>query len=48
MIGWELNLALDPNRELVRLATKIPWDDLTQAFGRLYLPTLAHPGFPFG
>ncbi len=46
MIGWELDLALDPNHELVRLATKIPWDDLTQEFGRLYVPELGRPGIP--
>ena len=46
MIGWELDLALDPNHELVRLATVIPWDDLTQEFGRLYVPDLGRPGIP--
>jgi hypothetical protein len=46
MIGWELDLALDPNHELVRLVTKIPWDDLTQEFGRLYVPDLGRPGIP--
>ena len=30
MIGWELDLALDPNHELVRLASKIPWENLAQ------------------
>lgn len=25
MIGWELDLALDPNHELMQLATEIPW-----------------------
>jgi hypothetical protein len=44
VIGWELDLALDPNHEFVRLATKIPWNDLTQAFGRLYVPDLGRPG----
>ena len=46
VIGWELDLALDPNHELVRLATKIPWDDLAQEFGRLYVPDLGRPGIP--
>ena len=40
MIGWELHLALGPNHELVRMATEIPWDGLTQEFGRLYVPDL--------
>jgi IS5 family transposase len=46
VIGWELDLALDPNHELVRLAKVIPWDDLTQEFGRLYVPDLGRPGIP--
>jgi IS5 family transposase len=46
VIGWKLDLALDPNHELVRLATVIPWDDLTQEFGRLYVPDLGRPGIP--
>ena len=46
VIGWELDLALDPNHELVRLASKIPWDDLAQEFGRLYVPDLGRPGIP--
>jgi len=33
-----LDLALDPSHELVRLATVVPWDDLTQELGRLYVP----------
>ena len=46
MIGWKLDLALDPNHELVRLATVVPWDDLTKEFGRLYVPDLGRPGIP--
>ena len=46
VIGWKLDLALDPNHELVRLALVIPWDDLTQEFGRLYVPDLGRPGIP--
>ena len=46
VIGWELDLALYPNHELVRLASKIPWDDLAQEFGRLYVPDLGRPGIP--
>ncbi len=46
VIGGELDLALDPNHELVRLATKLPWEDLTAAFGRLYVPDLGRPGIP--
>ena len=30
----------------MRLATKIPWDDLTKEFGRLYVPDLGRPGIP--
>ena len=41
-----MDLALDPNHELVRLASKIPWDDLAQEFGRLYVPDLGRPGIP--
>jgi IS5 family transposase len=46
VIGWELDLALDPNHELVRLASKVPWDDLAKEFGRLYVPDLGRPGIP--
>lgn len=46
VIGWDLSLALDPNHELFRLAEKIPWDDLTREFGRLYVPDLGRPGIP--
>ena len=46
MIGWELDLALDPNHELVRLALRVPWEDLAQEFGRLYVPDLGRPGIP--
>lgn len=46
MIGWDLSLALDPNHELFRLAERIPWDDLTKEFGRLYVPDLGRPGIP--
>lgn len=46
MIGWKLDLALDPNHELLRLAAVIPWDDLAQEFGRLYVPDLGRPGIP--
>lgn len=46
VIGWKLDLALDPNHELVRLATVVPWDDLTKEFGRLYVPDLGRPGIP--
>lgn len=46
VIGWKLDLALDPNHELLRLAAVIPWDDLAQEFGRLYVPDLGRPGIP--
>lgn len=46
MIGWDLSLALDPNHELFGLAERIPWDDLTKEFGRLYVPDLGRPGIP--
>ena len=41
-----MDLALDPNHELVRLATKVPWDNLAQEFGSLYVPDLKPPGIP--
>jgi len=46
VIGWEFELALGPNHELVRLALKIPWEDLAQEFGRLCVPDLGRPGIP--
>jgi len=46
VIGWKLDLALDPNHELVRLAAVIPWEDLTKEFGRMYVPDLGRPGIP--
>ncbi|WP_291270429.1 transposase [Geothrix sp.] len=46
VIGWKLDLALDPNHELVRLAAVIPWEDLTAEFGRMNVLDLGRPGIP--
>lgn len=46
VIGWQLDLALNPNHELVRLASAIPWDRLAEDFGTLYCADNGRPGVP--
>jgi IS5 family transposase len=46
VFGWKLDLALDPNHELVRLAAVIPWEDLKKEFGRMYVSDLGRLGIP--
>ncbi len=41
-----MDLALDSNHELERLAAKIHWDDLMQEFGHLYVLDLGRLGIP--
>jgi len=43
-----LDLALDMDHELVRLAGVIPWDDLAAEFDRSTAPTMADPLSPSG
>jgi len=46
VIGWQLDLALNPNHELFRLASVIPWDRLATDFGALYCADNGRPGVP--
>jgi len=41
-----LDLALDLDHELVRLAGVIPWDHLAEEFGPLYCADNGRPGVP--
>lgn len=44
LIGWRLDMVLDADQELYRLAAAIDWAALETAFGRLYVPDLGRPG----
>lgn len=46
MIGWSLEMVLDPSHELYRLAGVIDWASLESEFGRLYCPDNGRPGVP--
>ena len=38
MIGWSLEMVLDPEQELFKLARIIDWSRLEAEFGGLYCP----------
>lgn len=46
MIGWSLEMVLDPSQELYRLASVIDWAALEAEFGKLYCPDNGRPGVP--
>ncbi len=46
MIGWSLEMVLDPSQELYRLAAVIDWAALEAEFGKLYCPHTVRPGVP--
>ncbi len=46
MIGWSLEMVLDPSQELYRLAAVIDWVALEAEFGKLYCPDNGRPGVP--
>ena len=46
MIGWSLEMVLDPSQELYRLAAVIDWAALEAEFGKLYCPDNGRPGVP--
>ena len=46
MIGWSLEMVLDPSQELYRLAGVIDWAALEAEFGKLYCPDNGRPGIP--
>ena len=46
MIGWSLEMVLDPEQELFKLARIIDWSRLEAEFGSLYCPNNGRPGVP--
>ena len=46
MIGWSLEMVLDPEQELFKLARIIDWNRLEAEFGSLYCPDNGRPGIP--
>jgi IS5 family transposase len=46
MIGWSLEMVLDPEQELYKLAQIINWSALDAEFGALYCPDNGRPGVP--
>ena len=46
MIGWSLEMVLDPGQELFRLAQILDWAALEAEFGSLYCPDNGRPGVP--
>lgn len=46
MIGWSLEMVLDPEQELFRLAQILDWSALEREFGALYCPDNGRPGVP--
>lgn len=43
LMGWRLDLVLDPRQELVKLAEAIPWGQLAEDFGGLYCADNGRP-----
>lgn len=43
LIGWRLDMVLDPSHELFRLAQAVPWQRLEAEFGTLYSPSMGRP-----
>jgi IS5 family transposase len=46
MIGWSLEMVLDSEHELYKLAQIIDWSRLEAEFGSLYCPDKGRPGIP--
>lgn len=46
MIGWSLEMVLDPEQELFKLSRIIDWSKLEAEFGSLYCPNNGRPGVP--
>ena len=46
MIGWSLEMVLDADHELYRLASILDWAALEAEFGKLYCPDNGRPGIP--
>jgi IS5 family transposase len=46
MIGWSLEMVLNPSQELYKLAQVLDWGTLERAFGALYCPDNGRPGIP--
>jgi IS5 family transposase len=46
MIGWSLEMVLDPDQELFKLSRIIDWSRLEAEFGGLYCPDNGRPGIP--
>ena len=46
MIGWSLEMVLDPEQELYKLAKVLDWAALEAEFGPLYCPDNGRPGVP--
>ena len=46
LIGWRLDMVLDPQQDLFRLAAMIDWALLEKEFGTLYCADNGRPGVP--
>jgi len=46
LIGWRLDMVLDPRQDIYRLASAIDWGSLEAAFGGLYCADNGRPGVP--
>lgn len=46
LIGWRLDMVLDPQQELYRLASVMDWASLESEFGALYCADNGRPGVP--
>ena len=46
LIGWRLDMVLDPRQDLFRLASVLDWAALEAEFGQLYCPDNGRPGVP--
>ena len=46
LIGWRLDMVLDPENDLFRLTQAVPWDSLSSDFGTLYCSDIGRPGIP--
>ncbi len=46
MTGWSLEMVLDADHELYRLALVLDWAALEAEFGKLYCPDNGRPGTP--
>ena len=46
LIGWRLDMVLDPRQDIFRLASVIDWAALEAEFGVLYCADNGRPGVP--